>query len=69
MFGMEFYVDPSRCIGCQACLKACEECDTHRGISMINFDFVDRKERWEKHENQSTRFAQDGRPAISGVSG
>ena len=42
MFGMEFYVDPSRCIGCQSCLKACEECDTHRGISMINFDFVDR---------------------------
>ena len=44
MFGMEFYVDPSRCIGCQACLKACEECDTHRGVSMINFDFVDRRQ-------------------------
>ena len=44
MFGMEFYVDPSRCIGCQSCLKACEECDTHRGVSMINFDFVDRRE-------------------------
>ena len=42
MFGMEFYVDPSRCIGCQACLKACEECETHRGVSMINFDFMDR---------------------------
>ena len=44
MFGMEFYVDPTRCIGCQSCLKACEECDTHRGVSMINFDFVDRRE-------------------------
>jgi Fe-S-cluster-containing dehydrogenase component len=44
MFGMEFYVDPSRCIGCQACVKACEECDTHRGHSMIQFDFVDRRE-------------------------
>jgi len=42
MFGMEFYVDPSRCIGCQSCVKACEECETHRGVSMINFDFVDR---------------------------
>ena len=39
MFGYEFYVDPSRCIGCQSCVKACEECDTHRGQSMINFDF------------------------------
>lgn len=44
MFGLEFYVDPSRCIACQACLKACEECDTHRGVSMIQFDFVDRSE-------------------------
>ena len=42
MYGYEFYVDPSRCIGCQSCVKACEECDTHRGVSMINFDFVDR---------------------------
>ena len=25
-------------------MKACEECDTHRGVSMINFDFVDRRE-------------------------
>lgn len=42
MFGYEFYVDPSRCIGCQSCVKACEECETHRGVSMVNFDFVDR---------------------------
>ena len=44
MFGYEFYVDPSRCIGCQSCVKACEECETHRGMSMINFDFIDRAE-------------------------
>jgi Fe-S-cluster-containing dehydrogenase component len=44
MYGYEFYVDPSRCIGCQSCVKACEECDTHRGRSMINFDFIDRAE-------------------------
>ena len=42
MSDYEFYVDTSRCIGCQACVEACEECDTHRGISMINFDYVDR---------------------------
>jgi len=47
MFGYEFYVDPSRCIGCQSCVKACEECETHRGHSMINFDFIDRAETIE----------------------
>jgi Fe-S-cluster-containing dehydrogenase component len=40
----EFYIDPSRCIGCQSCYQACAECDTHRGQSMINFDFIDRQE-------------------------
>ena len=40
----EFYIDPSRCIGCQACVTACEECETHRGISMIHFDYIDRPE-------------------------
>jgi Fe-S-cluster-containing dehydrogenase component len=44
MSEFEFYIDPSRCIGCQSCMKACEECDTHRGQSMINFDFIDRPE-------------------------
>src|SRR5579859_558408 len=39
---MEFFVDPSRCIGCQACVQACSECDTHKGHSMIQLDFIDR---------------------------
>jgi Fe-S-cluster-containing dehydrogenase component len=38
----EFFVDPGRCIGCQACVHACTECDTHRGHSMIHLEFVDR---------------------------
>src|SRR5438445_12691395 len=38
---MEFFIDPSRCIGCQACVHACAECDSHRGISLIHLDFVD----------------------------
>jgi Fe-S-cluster-containing dehydrogenase component len=37
-----FFVDPSRCIGCQACLHACTECDTHRGDSMIHLEYVSR---------------------------
>ena len=39
---LEFFVDASRCIGCQACVQACTECDTHKGQSMIQLDFVDR---------------------------
>jgi len=39
---MEFFIDPSRCIGCQACVQACTECDTHKGHSMIQLDYVDR---------------------------
>ena len=42
MFGYEFFVDPSRCIGCRACEAACAECETHRGVSMIHVDFLDR---------------------------
>ena len=38
----EFFIDPSRCIGCQACVAACGECDTHRGTPMIHLDYVDR---------------------------
>ncbi|MEO7794081.1 MAG: 4Fe-4S dicluster domain-containing protein [Thermoanaerobaculia bacterium] len=37
-----FYIDPARCIGCNACVQACTECDTHKGVSMIQLDFVDR---------------------------
>jgi Fe-S-cluster-containing dehydrogenase component len=39
----EFFIDPGRCIGCQACVHACSECDTHRGHSMIHLEYVDRR--------------------------
>jgi Fe-S-cluster-containing dehydrogenase component len=39
---LEFFMDPSRCIGCEACVQACMECDTHRGRPMIHLEFVDR---------------------------
>jgi Fe-S-cluster-containing dehydrogenase component len=38
----EFFIDPARCIGCQACVQACTECDTHKGYSMIQLDTIDR---------------------------
>jgi Fe-S-cluster-containing dehydrogenase component len=41
---LHFFIDPSRCIGCMACLQACTECDTHRGESMIHLEFVERAE-------------------------
>jgi Fe-S-cluster-containing dehydrogenase component len=37
-----FAVDHSRCIGCRACVQACAECGTHRGVSLIQLDTVDR---------------------------
>jgi Fe-S-cluster-containing dehydrogenase component len=38
----EFFVDPGRCIGCQSCIQACAQCDTHKGQSMIQLDYIDR---------------------------
>src|SRR5262245_34995541 len=37
-----FFIDPSRCIGCESCVNACAECETHRGYPMIHVDFIDR---------------------------
>lgn len=39
---MEFFVDPHRCIGCQACAHACAECETHKGHSMIHIEYIER---------------------------
>jgi Fe-S-cluster-containing dehydrogenase component len=40
---LEFFIDPSRCIGCEACVHACSECETHKGHSMIHLEYVDRQ--------------------------
>jgi len=42
MTRLEFFVDPSRCIGCMSCVQACTECDTHKGEAMIHLEYVDR---------------------------
>jgi Fe-S-cluster-containing dehydrogenase component len=41
---MAFVIDYSRCIGCRACVQACEECDTHRGRSMIHLETIQRRD-------------------------
>jgi Fe-S-cluster-containing dehydrogenase component len=41
MMGTTLFIDAGRCIGCQACVAACRECDSHRGRSMIHLDYVD----------------------------
>ncbi len=40
--GKMFVTDYSRCIGCEACVQACEECGTHRGQSLIHLEFIER---------------------------
>jgi Fe-S-cluster-containing dehydrogenase component len=37
------FVDPSRCIGCRACVEACSECSGHGGESMIHLDWLARE--------------------------
>ncbi|MEO7327830.1 MAG: 4Fe-4S dicluster domain-containing protein [Minicystis sp.] len=44
MSELAFFIDYSRCIGCQACVQACEECDTHRGTSMIHLETIQRRD-------------------------
>ncbi len=39
---LTMYLDHSRCIGCQSCVQACSECDTHKGHSMIHLETADR---------------------------
>ncbi|MCA9134911.1 MAG: 4Fe-4S binding protein, partial [Planctomycetales bacterium] len=39
-----FFIDANRCIGCQSCVQACSECETHKGHSMIHLEYVDRHE-------------------------
>ena len=41
---LHFFIDPNRCIGCQACVQACSECDTHRGESMIHLEYIERSQ-------------------------
>ena len=38
----QFYIDPSRCIGCNACVAACAECETHPGVPMIHLEQIER---------------------------
>ena len=38
----QFFIDPSRCIGCESCVQACSECDTHKGSPMIHLEYIER---------------------------
>ena len=64
---MEFFIDPRRCIGCQACVQACSECDTHKGQSMIQLDYIDRANSTQtvpvsgrRHQENRRRYRANG---------
>lgn len=60
--GRTIFIDPGRCIGCQACVSACRECDSHRGKSMIHLDYTD-----EGHSVASLDLASRiGCPSVRG---
>jgi Fe-S-cluster-containing dehydrogenase component len=39
-----FFIDYSRCIGCESCVQACAVRDAHRGTSMIHLELIQRSE-------------------------
>jgi len=43
------FLSPQRCIGCRACVAACRECDSHRGLAMVFIDFLDREQSFATH--------------------
>ena len=57
MMDRTLFIDPGRCIGCQACVAACRECDSHRGRSMISLDYIDagRDRRVDAHRVHALR--------------
>src|ERR1700687_967078 len=44
MSEMAFFIDHSRCIGCQSCVQACAERDTQRGVSLIHRETIKRSD-------------------------
>ncbi len=57
------FIDPSRCIGCQACVQACGECDTHRGTAMIHLEYIDRTSIGKKPMHAKRSGAPDAADA------
>ena len=48
-----FFIDYSRCIGCESFVQACAECDTHRGVSMIHLEVIQRSESVRPHRKSA----------------
>ena len=64
---LQFFIDPSRCIGCQSCVQACTECDTHRGESMIHLEYRrSRRQRADRAGGVHALRAADLRRGLPG---
>ena len=57
---MEFFIDPARCIGCQSCVHACSECETHKGHSMIHLEYVDRSQSVQRAGSMKNSISAAG---------
>jgi len=67
MFGMEFYVDPSRCIGCQSTVKACTvfipyDWPRERSANQLTYRTLDPRSKIPEYKVSACRIEKAAAP-------